>query len=165
MMSRVTEGRLKALLAELETLQTALAQLPALVAAVAALAESLGATEVAAPAPASPAHFLRQWRESRNKSLDDLAPIIGLSKAQLSRIERGHQAYTQRVLENYAAVLGCRTWDMLSHPPDDPAAALRPLFQQMRAAGRERGALEPTAQAPPAAVPPHHAKRGAHANR
>ena len=77
--------------------------------------------------------YLREWRESRGRTLGDLAKAVDLSVGQLSRIERGHQSYNQEVLEGYAEALGCRPADLISRLPYRPENALQPLLGQLRA--------------------------------
>jgi transcriptional regulator with XRE-family HTH domain len=54
--------------------------------------------------------FIRQWRESKKMSLEELAERVGkktggMTHASLSRIERGLQPYSQPILEAIADVL------------------------------------------------------------
>lgn len=66
---------------------------------------------IARPTPQRQRHFIKEWRESRGWSqaelcgrLDALEPPYTISESQLSRIERGDQAYSQDLLEALAAV-------------------------------------------------------------
>lgn len=47
-------------------------------------------------------HFLRQWREHREKTLEEVGEAVGISHAQLGRIERRLQKYNQELLEKLA---------------------------------------------------------------
>jgi transcriptional regulator with XRE-family HTH domain len=47
-------------------------------------------------------HFLRQWREYRGKTLEEVGDAVGISHAQLGRIERRLQKYNQELLEKLA---------------------------------------------------------------
>jgi transcriptional regulator with XRE-family HTH domain len=49
--------------------------------------------------------FIRQWREHRQMTLEQLAQQVGISYASLSRIERGVQPYSQMILEALAEAL------------------------------------------------------------
>ena len=49
--------------------------------------------------------FIRQWREHRGLTLEQLADRIGTTHASLSRIERGKQPYTQPMSEAIADAL------------------------------------------------------------
>lgn len=41
-------------------------------------------------------HFIRQWRKHRGLSQEKLAERLGMSAANLSRVESGKQPYTQQ---------------------------------------------------------------------
>lgn len=81
-------------------------------------------TSVKAKAPKSlkQAHFLRAWRLSKGKTLNDVAALVGLSPEQISKVETfqpGH-GYRQATLEAFAAVYQCEPADLLRPPgPDD----------------------------------------------
>ena len=62
-------------------------------------------------------HFLRAWREIRGHSLRDAAERIGISHAQLGRIERGAQEYRQSQFEALAYLYGCHVIHLLEPPP------------------------------------------------
>lgn len=67
-------------------------------------------------------HFIREWREHRGFTQDGLAEILDTTKASISRIESGKQAYTQDFLEAAADVLGTHPGDLLSRmPPTEKA--------------------------------------------
>lgn len=67
--------------------------------------------------------YVRQWREYRNLSLDALADRLDMSGAQLSRIERGLQPYTQDFLEGAADALTTDVASLLMRNPskEDPS--------------------------------------------
>lgn len=69
-------------------------------------------------------HYLRQWREHRGLSLRKLADRMELepgvpitSHANIQRIERFEQPYSQEILEAAALALDCTTTDILSVDP------------------------------------------------
>lgn len=64
--------------------------------------------------------FIRQWREYRNKTLEQLADIVGITHASLSRIERGLQPYSQAILEAIADALMTDVPSLLMRDPTDP---------------------------------------------
>ena len=66
--------------------------------------------------------FLKQWREYRNLTQDDLAERLGTSKASISRIEAGQQAYTQDFLEACADALRTDPASLLMRNPTDEEA-------------------------------------------
>ncbi len=64
--------------------------------------------------------FIRQWREFRNLTLEQLADRIGTTHASLSRIERGLQPYSQPTLEALAEALMTDAASLLMRDPSDP---------------------------------------------
>lgn len=65
---------------------------------------------------------LRKWRIHAEKSLEEVAPQMGMKHHQLSRIERGLQKWDQRVLETAALEYGCSVCDLLERDPPAKAA-------------------------------------------
>ena len=63
--------------------------------------------------------FIRDWREHRNLTQDQLADRLDTSKASLSRIENGHQPYTQDFLEACAHALQTDPASLLMRNPTD----------------------------------------------
>lgn len=74
------------------------------------------------PQKATPYHrtFMRQWREHRDKTLEDVADKIGITHATLSRIERGLHPYSQATLEKVAKELSTDVPSLLTRDPADP---------------------------------------------
>jgi transcriptional regulator with XRE-family HTH domain len=72
--------------------------------------------------------FLRQWREKREMTLEQLAERVGVrlgagfTHASLSRIERGLQPYSQPILEAVADELQIDVASLLMRDPSDPEA-------------------------------------------
>jgi transcriptional regulator with XRE-family HTH domain len=66
---------------------------------------------------------IRAWRKARGLSLAKLSERLltmeelDISDAQLSRIERGDQPYSQDLVEALARVLGCTDFDLLWRDP------------------------------------------------
>jgi transcriptional regulator with XRE-family HTH domain len=65
-------------------------------------------------------HFLREWRKYRGLNQEELAYRTGQSNANLSRIERMEQPYTQDFLEIAAEVLKTDKVSILTRNPQDP---------------------------------------------
>lgn len=63
---------------------------------------------------------MRQWREFRGRTLEDVADKIGITHATLSRIERGVHPYSQSVLEAVAKELSTDVPSLLTRDPSDP---------------------------------------------
>lgn len=66
--------------------------------------------------------FIKQWREYRELTQDDLAERLYTSKASISRIENGSQAYTQDFLEACAEALQTDPASLLMRDPSDDEA-------------------------------------------
>ena len=66
--------------------------------------------------------FVRQWREYRGLTQEQLAERLKMSAAQLSRIETGKQPYTQDFLEAAADALRADVPSLLMRDPlkEDP---------------------------------------------
>jgi transcriptional regulator with XRE-family HTH domain len=65
-------------------------------------------------------HFLREWRKHSGKTLEAVAEQLHMSHSQLSRIERGKQAYNQELLEKLAELYMCDVVDLLIRDPSQP---------------------------------------------
>lgn len=66
--------------------------------------------------------FIKQWREYRNLTQEELAERLETSKASISRIEGGQQAYTQDFLEACADALMTDPASLLMRNPADEEA-------------------------------------------
>lgn len=66
--------------------------------------------------------YIRQWREHRGKTLEQLGEIIDMTHVSISRIERGLQPYSQPVLEAIADALQTDPASLLIRDPTDPDA-------------------------------------------
>lgn len=63
------------------------------------------------------ATFIRDWRKYRGLTLEALSSRINMTTSNLSKTERGDQAYTQPVLEALAEALSCSPADLIMRPP------------------------------------------------
>lgn len=63
---------------------------------------------------------IREWRKIRDLTLEEVAPQIGMSAGNLSRLERGLIPYTQPALEALAVVLQVRPAQLLEGDNSDP---------------------------------------------
>lgn len=66
--------------------------------------------------------FIKEWREYRQLTQDALAERLKTSKASISRIESGSQAYTQDFLEACADALRTDPASLLMRDPTDEDA-------------------------------------------
>jgi len=62
-------------------------------------------------------NYIRQWREYRNKTQDQLAEAVGISTSHLSRIERGEREYMQSLLEAMSEYLETDPGSLLMRDP------------------------------------------------
>jgi transcriptional regulator with XRE-family HTH domain len=81
--------------------------------------------------------FIRQWREFRGLTQDQLAERVGKSKAQLSRIENGLQPYSQDFLEACADALRTDPASLITRDPTD-LNAIWVVWEKAAPADRER---------------------------
>lgn len=61
---------------------------------------------------------LRQWREDRGLTLEEIADLTGYSVPMLSRVERGKRDVPPMRRVSLARRLGCRIRDLFP-PPED----------------------------------------------
>jgi len=66
----------------------------------------------------SPNHYIREWRQHRGMTQDELASAIQVDRTYLNKIERGKRRYLPSVLEALAETLGCAPGDLISRRPD-----------------------------------------------
>ena len=64
-----------------------------------------------------PGHYLKEWREFRGLSQEQVALRVELSVPQVSKLENGKQGYRQDTLENFANAYDCAAADLLNPPP------------------------------------------------
>lgn len=66
--------------------------------------------------------FIREWREHRGLTQEQLADRLDTSVASISRIETGTQPYTQDTLEALADALMTDPASLIMRNPSDPDA-------------------------------------------
>ncbi len=66
--------------------------------------------------------YLKEWREHRQLTQEQLAERMDLSRPMISKIERGLNPYSQAFLEAAAAALRCEPADLLVRDPSKPDA-------------------------------------------
>ena len=83
----------------------------------------------------NPPIYLREWREFRLLTQQQLADRLDTTAATISRIESGKRDYTGAFLLAAAYVLNCNPGDLISRPPTEPSldAALRAAPAPIRA--------------------------------
>jgi len=66
--------------------------------------------------------FVKEWREYRNLTQEQLAERVGWSVGNVSQLERGLQGYSQEGLEALAEALQCEPGQLLNVDPTDDNA-------------------------------------------
>lgn len=66
--------------------------------------------------------FIRQWREHRGLTLEQLADRVEMTSSYLSMFERGQRGYTQNTLEALAEALQTDAASLLMRDPTDDDA-------------------------------------------
>lgn len=66
--------------------------------------------------------FLKQWREYRNLTQEQLAERIGATQGLISQLENYRVDYTGDLLQRLADALRCDPADLLMRDPTDPEA-------------------------------------------
>ena len=79
---------------------------------------------------------LKEWREHRGMTIEELANAVETSDATISRLENGKQPYTQALFERLARALHCTPSDLIDRTPTE-AESLGSLFAGMSEASRE----------------------------
>jgi transcriptional regulator with XRE-family HTH domain len=91
----------------------------------------------AAPKPARPRHFIREWRKFRGLSQEQLAERIGVTHGAISQLETGKVSYTQAMLEALADAMMCEPGDLVVRDPTQTASVWS-LWERALPGERER---------------------------
>jgi transcriptional regulator with XRE-family HTH domain len=70
------------------------------------------------PNPSRPAHFLRQWREHRRMTQEDLAGMIGTNASVISLLEDGKRRLSDKWLDRLAPALKTSRGAILDYDPN-----------------------------------------------
>src|SRR5262245_37560356 len=81
--------------------------------------------------------YFKEWRLYRGLTQQRLADRMNTTKANISRIESGKQAYTQDYLEACADALNIDPASLIMRDPSDPAA-IWSLWEQAKPAQRQQ---------------------------
>jgi transcriptional regulator with XRE-family HTH domain len=73
--------------------------------------------------------FIRQWREHRHMTLEQMAGRLDMTASHLSMLERGQRGYTQETLEAIAEALQTDVASLLMRDPSS-AEAMWSLWDQ-----------------------------------
>ena len=81
--------------------------------------------------------FIRHWRKHRGKTLSQVADVVGVSYASISRIETSSQPYSQPILEGIADALDTDAASLLSRDPSGDEAAIWAIWNKAQPSERE----------------------------
>lgn len=70
-----------------------------------------------APTPAPSSNRIRELREARGLTLEELAQRVGTTNQQISHLELGKRQLTVDWLRRLAAALECHPWSLVEEPP------------------------------------------------
>lgn len=89
------------------------------------------------PKPIYGPHFLRQWRDAKGYTLEQAGEAVGISHAQLGRIERRLQKYNQELLEALAELYGTDPASLIMRDPSR-SDAIWSLWDQAKEGQRQQ---------------------------
>lgn|SRR5271166_1704520 len=81
--------------------------------------------------------YLREWRQYRQMTLVQVAPMIGWDHSSLGRLERGETPYNQDHLELLADIYRCQPTDLLIRNPEVDEPSETELVRQLASAPPE----------------------------
>lgn len=81
-------------------------------------------------------NFLRQWREYRGLTQEQLAEKAGMAVSNISQFERMVQGYSTEGLAAWAKALVCEPYHILSVDPTKDA--IWPIWERAKPAEREQ---------------------------
>ncbi len=84
--------------------------------------------------------YIREWREHRNLTLEQLGGRLDMTPSHLSMLERGQRGYTQETLEAIAHALQTDAASLLMRNPAD-AEAIWSVWDQAKP-GQRRQIIE-----------------------
>jgi transcriptional regulator with XRE-family HTH domain len=61
--------------------------------------------------------YIRQWRQAKGMSLEQVALGVPMDKGNLSKVERGLLPYNQEMLERLGDILGTEPGNLISRDP------------------------------------------------
>jgi transcriptional regulator with XRE-family HTH domain len=77
--------------------------------------------------------YIREWREYRGLTQDQVAERANTNKGQISKLETGAQRMNDSWASRLADAFGVEPWQLLRHPEaPDPADLLAGLLEQDR---------------------------------
>lgn len=88
---------------------------------------------------ARPPNYIKAWRKFRGFTQEKIAPLVGMSRENLSKVENGKRPFSPMLLDALARELKCTRGDLLEHDPYEPDD-LRALCDRIPRARRKLAA-------------------------
>lgn len=82
--------------------------------------------------------YLKEWRQFRDMTQQELADASGLSLGYVSNLERGAKRHNEDVLDALSAALKCEPADLLSRNPFVEPEPIARLWDRIAERDRER---------------------------
>jgi transcriptional regulator with XRE-family HTH domain len=76
--------------------------------------------------------YLREWREYRGLTQEQLASGVGMTKGRVSEIERGVRRYNETMVEKLAKELNCQPWELIGRDPSTTDGGISDLWARIR---------------------------------
>lgn len=80
--------------------------------------------------------YLKEWRQHRELTQEQLAERAGISTSHLANVERGVKRYNEDILEGLAQALQCEPWELIGRNPSLPDAEVTRIWQRIPPAVR-----------------------------
>jgi len=78
-----------------------------------------------------PAHYLREWREFREMTQEQLAGAVGTNASVISLLEDGKRRLSDKWLSRFAPVLKTSRGSILDHDPNSVATSILELWSNI----------------------------------
>ncbi len=82
--------------------------------------------------------YLREWREARGLTQEQLAEHAAMSASHLANVERGTKRYNEDILKALATALGCEPWELIGRNPNQRAAAVVQIWDRIASGKRDQ---------------------------
>lgn len=89
------------------------------------------------PKPKRRRTYIREWREQRGWSQEELAEMVGVTQETISRLEGGKIAYVQGTLEPIAEALAVTVGMLIDHDPTKDGVLIQ-LARKVKVEDREQ---------------------------
>lgn len=73
---------------------------------------------------------IKELRQAKGMTIDDLAAVVGISRSYVNELETGKKTINGRRLEQFAAALGVTVYDLIEDP--DVSAEIMSFIDTMK---------------------------------